>query len=235
VLTIVGESLLESVDAIYARVNEVARLAGGEDLELAGAVRLATADVLATHVVVPALRPLLDSMPQLEVAVVSDARTHDLSSREADLAVRLGQSTELHLVSKHLGRVGFGVYAKRNAFKRLKIEKARFVGFDDSLGPQPHDDWFASNAPEARIVFRANRQHTLIEAVRQGMGLGILPCIAADTEPALVRVLGPPEVFSRELYLVMHSDIRHTRRVRAVVDAIEKFVTAEGDRIAGTA
>jgi DNA-binding transcriptional LysR family regulator len=233
VLTSVGETLLESVEAINARIDDVARLAGGEDLELAGPVRVATADLLATHVVVPALRSLIESMPQLDLAVVSDTRLHELSRREADLAVRLGQSSEAHLVIKHLGRVGFGIYAKRGTTKRGKLAKASFVGFDDSVGPQPHDNWLATNAPEARVVFRANRQHTLVEAVRQGVGVGILPCVAADGDAALVRVLGPSEVFSRELYLVMHPDIRHTRRVRAVIDSIERFVSAEGGRLRG--
>jgi len=235
VLTMVGETLLESVEVIRAGVDEAARLAGGEDVELAGAVRIATADLLATHVVVPALCPLLESMPNLDAAVVSDTRIYDLSSREADLAVRLGQTSEPHLVSKHLGRVGFGVYAKRGAPKRLKIAQARYVGFDESVGRQPHDEWLASRAPEARVVLRANRQHTLIEAVRAGVGLGILPCIAADADPALTRVLGPSDAFSRELFLVMHPDVRHTRRVRTVVAAIEGFVTAERGRLAGTA
>ena len=90
--------------------------------------------------------------------------------------------------------------------------------------------WLAANAPEARVVFRANRQHTLIEAVRRGLGLGILPCLAADGDPSLIRILGASQVF----YLVMHPDIRHARRVRAVVDSIELFVTAERRRIAGT-
>lgn len=234
VLTSVGEALLESVEAIHARVDDVARLAGGEDLELAGAVRVATADLIATHVIVPALRPLIESMPQLDLAVVSDTRIHELASREADLAVRLGQTSEAHLVRKHLGTVGFGVYAKRGTARRLQLAKASFVGFDDTVGPQPHEAWLAANAPDARVVFRANRQHTLVEAVRQGIGVGILPCVAADRDPALVRVLGPSDVFSRELSLVMHPDVRHTRRVRAVIDSIERFVTAESERIAGT-
>jgi DNA-binding transcriptional LysR family regulator len=233
VLTMVGETLLESVDAIRARVDDVARLADGEDVELAGAVRVATADLLATHVVLPALGPLLDSMPRLDVVVVSDTRAHDLSSREADLAVRLGPSTEPQLVTKKIAQVGFGLYANRNASRRLRIEKARYVTFDESVGRQPHDDWLASRAPEARIVLRANRQHTLLEAVRLGLGVGILPCMAADDDESLTRLLGPPEVFSRDLYMVMHRDARRARRVRAVLDAIEARVAAERDHIAG--
>lgn len=235
VLTTVGETLLESAEAIRSRVDEAARLAGGEDLDLAGAVRIATADLLATHVVVPALRPFLDTMPELDASVISDTRIHDLSSREADLALRLGRSREPHLVSKQLGVVGFGVYARRTGSKRLKLDRERYVSFDETVGRQPHDEWLAAHAPKARVVLRANRQHTLIEAVRAGIGLGILPCISADADPALARILGPSEVFSRDLFVVMHPDVRHKRRVRAVVDVIADFVTANAGRLAAAA
>jgi DNA-binding transcriptional LysR family regulator len=233
VLTRVGEALLESVEAISARVDEVARLAGGEDIELAGTLRVATADLLATHLVVPALRPLLDANNQLDLAIVSDTRPHNLSRREADLALRLGAASEPHLVRRRVAEVGFGLYAARFKGKRIDIEQASYVGFDDTVGRQPHDEWLETNAPRARVVLRANRQQTLIEAVRLGVGLGILPCLAADSDDSLVRLLGPPKVFSRDLCVVMHPDVRHARRVRAVIESIEAYAAAHAKRIAG--
>jgi DNA-binding transcriptional LysR family regulator len=226
VLTKLGVALLESVNAIADRVDEVARLASGEDVELAGAVRVATADLLATHVVIPALRPLLRVMPRLEVTVISDTRQHDLAKREADLALRLGTSGEAHLVSRRIARIDFAVYAARRR-PRSALDKATYVSFDESVGRQPHDEWLAQRAPAARVVLRANRQHTLIEAVRQGIGLGILPCFAADRDDSLVQLLGPEQVFSRDLCVVMHPDLREARRVRAVVAAIEAYVAKQ--------
>jgi DNA-binding transcriptional LysR family regulator len=235
VLTKAGERLLESVEAIHVRVDEVARLAGGEDVELAGVVRIATADALATSIVLPALRPLVDGMSRLELVVVSDTRQHDLSRREADVALRLGTASEPHLVTRRVARVGFGLYRSRRTRRPAAIDAAPYVAFDESVGRQPHDEWLAAHAPHARVVLRANRQHTLIEAVRLGVGLGLLPCVVADGDRSLVRVLGPREVFSRELFVVMHRDVRHARRVRAVVEAIEAHVEANADRIAGNA
>src|ERR1700747_366191 len=46
-LTRVGQTLLESVEAIHAEVDKIARLADGQDVEMNGAVRIATADALA--------------------------------------------------------------------------------------------------------------------------------------------------------------------------------------------
>jgi DNA-binding transcriptional LysR family regulator len=232
--TTVGAALLESVEAIRARVEEVGRLAGGEDVELAGTVRVATADLLATHIVLPALGTMLQSTSELAVEIVSDTRLHDLSAREADLALRLGSSTEPHLVSKRIGRVGFGLYAGRKAGKRAALEKAVYVTFDETVGRQPHDDWFAKHLPEGRAIVRANRQQTLFEAVRRGLGVGILPCVAADRDPSLKRLLGPSDVFSRDLHLVVHPDVRHRRRVRVLSEVIERHVAENRGSIEGS-
>ncbi len=233
VLTPVGETLLESVEAIAARVNDVARLAAGGDVEVQGVVRVATADVLASHVLLPALRPLLASAPGLDVSVVSDTRTYDLTRREADLALRLGATSEPHLVAKKIAKIGFGLYAAPGGAKTRDVAEARYVTFDESVGRQPHDEWIASHAPRARVALRANRQHTLLEAVRLGLGLGILPCLAADGDPSLARILGPSDVFVRELYLVVHRDGGRARRVRAVYGAVEEYVGAHRDRLLG--
>src|SRR3954466_6276404 len=58
VLTKVGEAVLESANAMNEQLDRAVRLAGGQDVEMQGIVRIATADALATHMVVPALSPL---------------------------------------------------------------------------------------------------------------------------------------------------------------------------------
>ena len=101
------------------------------------------------------------------------------------------------------------------------------------MGRLPHDEWLAQHAPEARVVFRANRQQTLIEAVRRGLGLGILPCLIADTDRSLVRLRGPGQVFVRDLSLLVHADVQPSRLVRAVIDAISAHVASGARTIAG--
>ncbi|HSN25607.1 MAG TPA: LysR family transcriptional regulator, partial [Kofleriaceae bacterium] len=208
VATAVGEALVEAAQSMSVEVDRVVRLARGQDVEIEGTVRIATADLLATHVVVPALPALLRAHGQLRVEIVSDTRQHDLSRREADLALRLGASTDEHLITRRLGRLGFGLYTARARRMRVNVRTAPYVAFDESIGRLPHDEWLAERAPEARVVLRANRQHTLIEAVRQGLGLGILPCVAADDDASLARLEGPDEVFTRDISLVVHADVQ---------------------------
>lgn len=232
--TAVGEALVESVENIDVEVDRAVRLARGKDVKMEGNVRVATADLLATHVVVPALPGLLREHGALCVQIVSDTRQHDLSRREADLALRLGGSSDERLIARKLGSVGFGVYAARGKRRRADADGAPYVAFDESVGRLPHDDWLAEHAPKARVVLRANRQQTLIEAVREGLGLGIIPCLAADGDPALVRILGPERVFSRDLSLLVHADVQRSRRVRAVMDGLAAYAATNARRMAGT-
>jgi DNA-binding transcriptional LysR family regulator len=231
--TRVGLALLESVEAMHVRVDEVARLADGQDIEMSGVVRIATADALAKHVVLPALAPLAHEHPELCLEVVSDTRQHDLSRREADIALRIGASLDTRLVGRKLSALGFGLYAARPRPKKLQLERVRYVAFDEAVGKLPHETWLAEYAAGARVVLRSNRQETLTEAVRLGIGLGLLPCLTADGDPGLVRWLGPNEVFTRELWLLVHPDLQASRRVRAVMDALSQWVVRQRARVAG--
>ncbi|VEB92232.1 LysR family transcriptional regulator [Klebsiella quasipneumoniae] len=87
-LTDDGEALLARAEAL-----EYAGLAFGEAAQLqghvAGVVRLATSDNLATHFILPSLKGLLDHYPELRVEVLSGVQPVNLHRRDADLAIRM--------------------------------------------------------------------------------------------------------------------------------------------------
>ena len=234
-LTRIGERVLESAEAMHDHLDRAVRMARGQDIEMQGAVRVATADALATHLVVPALGALRRAHPDLRVEIVSDIRLHDLSHREADLALRLGASKDERLIVKKLGPLGFGVYVARVlATKGIDERSAPWVGFDETVGRQPHQDWLEQHVPGAKVFIQSNRQHTLLEAVRHGLGLGILPCFIADTDDTLVRLRGPQEVFSRDLSVHAHVDLHRSPRVRAFTECVAAYVAAHTKAIEGT-
>ena len=58
----------------------------------------------------------------------------------------------------------------------------------------------------------------LLSAVRSGFGIAVLPCIVADADLNLIRCLPPRPDHGRILWLLTHERVRHTPRVRAVID-----------------
>jgi DNA-binding transcriptional LysR family regulator len=61
--------------------------------------------------------------------------------------------------------------------------------------------------------------------VRSGFGIAVLPCIVADAEPDLVRCIPPRDNHNRQLWLLTHERVRHTPRVRAVIDFLYERLT----------
>ncbi len=58
----------------------------------------------------------------------------------------------------------------------------------------------------------------LLSGVRSGFGIAVLPCIVGDSDPDLIQCLPPTRDHDRTLWLFTHERVRHTPRVRAVVD-----------------
>lgn len=104
-LTDDGEALLERAEAL-----EYAGLALGESAKLqgnvAGVVRLATSDNLATHFILPSMKGMLEKYPDLRVEVLSGVQSVNLHRRDADLAIRMVKPESGNLTLKRLGTVG---------------------------------------------------------------------------------------------------------------------------------
>jgi DNA-binding transcriptional LysR family regulator len=57
-----------------------------------------------------------------------------------------------------------------------------------------------------------------VEAVREGLGLGLAPRLIGDRDPALARLETRSPPTPREVWLAYHEDIEPSPRVRAVID-----------------
>ncbi|MEM8589137.1 MAG: LysR substrate-binding domain-containing protein [Pseudomonadota bacterium] len=68
----------------------------------------------------------------------------------------------------------------------------------------------------------------LLEAVKAGAGLGLLPCYAADPEPDLVRVSGTIEELQGQIWLVYHADSRNRPAVMTLVDRLDALFAQHG-------
>ena len=53
----------------------------------------------------------------------------------------------------------------------------------------------------------------------------MLPCAIADQRPDLIRFAEVPDIFNLDLWLLTHEDLRHTARIRAVLDFLTPALT----------
>ena len=83
-----------------------------------------------------------------------------------------------------------------------------------------YEAWLKSRELEGQIAMHHATSTGLLSAVRSGFGIAVLPCIVADAEPDLVRCLPPRADHNRSMWLLTHERVRHTPRVRVVIDSM---------------
>lgn len=221
-LTDDGEALLERAEAL-----EHAGLAFGEAGQqrgqVAGTVRLATAENLANPLIIPSLPTLFAQHPELRVDLVTGVQTVNLHRRDADLAVRMVKPDAGNLTIKRLGTLGFGLYGARTYVDTRQagtdvanLEQDDFIGWNETNGHLPAARWMTRMLRGRPCRLETGTLAAQLAAARAGMGLAVLPhFLARQTD--LVCLL--PELgVDQPIWLVLHSDLAHSRRVRAVAD-----------------
>jgi DNA-binding transcriptional LysR family regulator len=67
-----------------------------------------------------------------------------------------------------------------------------------------------------------------LAACKAGMGVAILPCVLADDDADLIRLLPPERVISTRLWLVVHRDLSRLPRVRSVMNFLAVIAPSRG-------
>ena len=242
-LTLAGTELLQHVQAMEAEALGAERRLGGRDQQLSGSIRLATLDDLVQTVLGPVLAGFLLRHPSMELDVVIDSEFTNLTRRSAEVAIRAGgQPNSQDVIARSVCAIGVALYASHEYLRRHQkrpelgqLAGHRIVRADEGRAGLPMEQLIERHASGATLAFRSNSMQARCVAVRDGIGVGFLPCFVADAERELVR-LGDvvPEV-SATLWILVHSDLRRNARVRAFVEYAHVELLRMKDRLAGKA
>ena len=93
-----------------------------------------------------------------------------------------------------------------------------WVAYEVRLQHVPEMRWLAQRVPSERVRLRSNNLAALCAAVAAGVGHAVLPRMVGDAAPGLVRRSSTVPVLSRDLWLVVHRELRDVPRVRVVCD-----------------
>jgi DNA-binding transcriptional LysR family regulator len=224
--TAAAERLAPFAEGMEQAADGFARGLEDFEVEVAGVVRLTAPPGLVDHFLAAALPELFERHPQLRLEIAASVGYLDLARREADIALRGQRPTAGDVVARRLVASGWivtGSPALVAELGRLRCAKAaRWVTWGAGLGHLPDSRWVADNVPEDRVVLRSNGMTGLIEAVRAGLGLLVLPAPYARLAglevvrcaPALRRTLA--ELPTTELWIAGHRAHREIPRIAAV-------------------
>jgi DNA-binding transcriptional LysR family regulator len=220
-----ASAILPLAEEIALRVDAIERRVAGGDDRIEGIVRLTTSEALSGYFV-KRMGPLRERYPSLVVEILSGNRAYDLLRGEADLAVRVRETTEPDLLTRKVAVAGWSMYAAKAYVERKgapaspeDLHGHDIIAFDPTLAATPGGVWLDRHASDANVVMRGNSIVAALNAVLVGIGITVLPCFLGDVEPVLAR-LTPRLLGSRDVFVVVHPDLARTARVRAVMDFV---------------
>lgn len=220
-----AQALVPHAQTMSAAAAALVRTASAPADAVSGVVRISVSEVVGGEVLPSILAALRREHPALVFELVLTNASSDLLRRDADVAVRMTPPQQQALLAKAAGRVRLGLYA-HSAYlasagplkSAADLAHHAVIGFDRDAAALRSVDSAKVRLPA--FALRCDNQLAQLAAVRAGFGVGVVQEPIARREPALARVL--PDVFEANLdvWIVMHEDLRTTRRIRVVFNAL---------------
>jgi DNA-binding transcriptional LysR family regulator len=212
-----GQIVIRRAQRIELDVEAARDGVASADSIAVGKVRITAVPLVLNHILMPALRELLRSYPRLQLELNADPRILSVTNREADIALRMARpEKEYRAVARRIGVIDYAVYGTG---KRRPLP---WITYD----PTSHARWMAKavgSDPDAMASVIVNDSELALNAVRAGLGRSLLPCRIGDRVPGLSRLSGAKPVVSRDMWLIVHPDLKHLARVRAVIDWCDRL------------
>jgi len=236
-----GAELLPLAEAMERHALAVDRQRDAFAQEARGVVRISVWETFAQFLT-DHLTELRARLPEIEIELSVTHILADLMRREADLLIRECLPSNPGLIARKLGCYAHAIYGARDyvaahpaARGEARYRECAWVGYDEDHAYFLNQTWLLSRLEGRFPAVRVNNGIVLHEAVRKGVGLGVLPCFAGDRDPALQRLSPPLDDITRDLHLVMHQDLRRSPAVRAVSEALSGIFESEAGRLTGRA
>jgi len=228
VLTPAGQDLVSRAEQAEQAFDAFADAAAAQSRDVTGTVKITTEEVYAITILAPLLRELHETHAEIVIELDTSQQVRDLGAGEADISLRSTKnSTQLSagLVGRQLCIDDWALYCSRDYASRHGVPKNRaqlrqhaFIGGGGGNLWIHYQNWLQTLGLESNVAMHHATSGGLLSGVRSGFGIAVLPCIVADSDPDLVQCLPPRGEHGRVLWLFTHERVRHTPRVRAVID-----------------
>jgi len=231
VLTDAGKHLLDYALPMGSSAQQVSLALSGLESALDGEVSISVSEMDALFRMPSIVEFLREHAPNIQLTIHVSNQVSDIKRRDADIALRSFQPTELDLISRRLIDEPIWFYGTKETVASYgtpisseELGNVQIIGFErdgELISRLKHLGWLIH---EHNLSIVTPFQGLQCELVRRGLGLGFFPQTIGDNEPNLQRAfehLGPPIIIP--LWLVTHRELHTNRRIRKVFDLIAQW------------
>jgi DNA-binding transcriptional LysR family regulator len=221
--TAAGDELASTALRLEEEIHVAEGRLLGRDAQLRGRLRVSTLDFIFAGFP-EVFASFVHRYPGVDVTVGVTNERVSLIRREADVALRVGNSPAERLVGRRVGRLQFEAYAARSLVERVgrgaPLADYPWLNSDERSDGRWLDVWLATNAPGAKVSFRSDDYVVRRRALSAGLGVHFLACFDGDADPGLVRLGARLTDEARDLWVLTLPELRNNSRIRAFMDHV---------------
>ena len=227
VLTDNGKYLFQTAHEVIAKLKDVEATFSDEKDKLKGKLTVTTVVSFGTTWLTPRIKEFMDLHPEIEVELIFDDRELDLSTREADVAIRMRRPKQLNLIQKKFVDFNYHIYGsneylEKNGYPQIlkDLDKHKFITYGKGApSPVYNPDWVlklgAKEGKKRKSVMKVNSVYGLLLAVQSGVGLAALPDYITHNIPNLTKVLPEESGKPTETHFVYPASLKTNARLIA--------------------
>ena len=235
--TAAGEEMIEVATRMSDAIMEFERRVAGRDVKPTGLLRLTAVEGMSSLILGPIIAKFREINPGIQTELIVSGQDLSLSRRDADIALRATNGPSESLVGRKICTLRWAVFAPpqwASLPHEYVVGNAPFVGLTENQGPLRARRWYDKHVEPRRQAARVNSLPGAASLASLGMGATILPCFIGAATPNLARGGDTLPDLDVDLWLLTHSDLRHSARVRAFmefagIELVKQRKLVEGD------
>ncbi len=233
-LTEQGEILLKTVSEFFQKLT----ITENALLEVAdrpkGRLKVTATYSFGATWLTSQMKEFAELFPDISVELILSDEELNLSMGEANLGIRMYPSRNPDLIQRPLVTIHSSIYASNDYLRVHGIPKTmqdldshRVLALNDAGSATPERyHWLAKRAAqegvELNTVFTVNNLMALLRAVKNGMGIAVLPDYIVERARHVSRILDDVSGEEIDVHLVYPMDMRDSKRIRAFRHFIQR-------------
>jgi len=223
-LTEFGRKLLDECEEMQTSADRLQRLVAGHTHTLSGRVRLSVNETIALYNLPKIIPSFMEKYPDVSVEIEVSNLVTNIDKRDADVAIRMFQPTQLDLICRHLFDIPLGFYASKKYLEDNgtpkhtdELLKHKIIGYDRSLLLEEGSKNLGLKIKNEHFNLRTDFVPLHIALASNNGGIIVMTKDIAEVA-GLVEIDLDVVIPPHQVYLVCHRDVQHNKRIRALMD-----------------
>lgn len=230
VLTEQGDTLYDTVHDVMLKLDAVKNKLTDSTERPEGKLRVTTTVGLGTGWLTTRIHEFIDLYPDVQLEFILADEELDLTTRQADCAIRLRQPQQPDLIQRKLFTVHFHTFASPGYIKRYgqpesldDLDNHRIVAYGENVPNYLSQmNWLETagrkDGKKRKAAFRVNNLMALRRVVESGAGIATLPDYIVEDRHALVQLLHHEEAPHFDTYFCYPEEMRSMAKLRVFRD-----------------